>query len=186
MKTQIKYTLCYQTVTPESAEHGDFAEHGFMDESGNRFELEPGCHGKEAGKFKEDSTLTADGLRDLVDIAERFGILYHGDAGWAHNDGDEVTDCGTGGRTEYSLHVEQGRHWHHVMNALAVKPCARPDDENSRAMDAERSDLETPSDYPQDYNSAAQDLMDPLAERPLQSIYNYSTFSLDILEHSSP
>ena len=65
MKTQIKYTLCYQVVTPESAEHGDFSEHGFMDEHGNRFALqdEDGHH---PDTLKDNHELTADGIGELI------------------------------------------------------------------------------------------------------------------------
>lgn len=127
MKTQIRYTLCYQTVTPESAEEGDFAEHGFCDEHGNRFPWPGDRPTQDASKqFKEDNTLTADGIRALVYVAEQLGIQYHGDAAWAHSYGDEVSDYSTGERIEYSLHVEHDRHHYHVMRMLAVKPCARP------------------------------------------------------------
>lgn len=164
MKTQIKYTLCYQVVTPESAEHGDFAEHGFMDENGNRFKLEPECYGEEAGKFKEDNTLTADGLAALVYVAERHGIEYDGGADWA-NSIDPDIDYNTGEEATYSLHVENNRHWHHVMKALgktdmSQRELYRHKLQQAKAMEVERSDLGTPSDYPQDHNSAAQDLMD--------------------------
>lgn len=157
-RAQIKYTLCYQVVTPESAEHGDFSEHGFMDEHGNRFALqdEDGHH---PDTLKDNHELTADGIGDLIAVAERFGIEYLGDADWAHSHGEDI-DYTTGATTEYSLHVKHERHHYHVMKALDRQTVSRPNTKRTPPP-VEAMKGETPADYPQDYNSAAQDLMDP-------------------------
>lgn len=153
MKTQIKYTLCYQVVTPESAEHGDFSEHGFMNEHGSKF---PIILGREQGpEFHEENTLTADGLGDLIAVAERHGIEFHGDAHWAYSVDPDI-NYATGEETTYSLHVAHERHHYHVMKALDRNPKTKRTAPTVQAMKGE-----TPADYPQDYNSGAQDLMDP-------------------------
>lgn len=39
MSETTRVTITYQTVTPESAEHGDFADHGFVGDGGWRYSI---------------------------------------------------------------------------------------------------------------------------------------------------
>jgi len=119
---QIQYCITYSIVTPESAEHGDFDSHGFCDESANRFQMYDNLSSEENKRLGEECTLTADGIRDLISVAESFGIAYHGDADWAHSYGEEVLSYETGETIEYALHVDNPRQWHHIMKALTEKP----------------------------------------------------------------
>lgn len=119
---QIKYCLTFSTVTPESAEHGDHARRGFCDEYGNIFPMDPHVFGKDAEKIGAENTLTADGISDLIHVAESLGIAYHGDADWAHSHGEDVLSYETGETIEYSLHVDNDRQAYHVYKALTEKP----------------------------------------------------------------
>lgn len=114
---KIKYYICYSKVTQESVEVGDHSEHGYCDENFNEFQTEPDCIGEKAAVFHKENELIADGIRDLVNVAEKYGIYFQGDADWAHGD-REAIDYRTGEATEYSLHVDNSKHWHHVMKAL--------------------------------------------------------------------
>ncbi len=101
----MRYHLTYSTVTPESAEHGDHAEHGYCDENGNRFPMPEDCCGEEAGKFKEENTLTGS-LENILAVAERLGIdkkSIEYTSGWYFS-GYSVEDYSTGEEIEYCLH----------------------------------------------------------------------------------
>lgn len=119
---QIKYCLTFSTVTPESAEHGDYARSGYCDEQGNLFPMPDELWGEEARKFGEENTLIADGIEEIINVAESLGIAYHGDADWCHSYGEEVLSYESGETIEYCLHVDNGRQAEHVHKALAEKP----------------------------------------------------------------
>jgi len=119
---QIKYCITFSTVTPESAEHGDFDRSGYCDESGNLYPTDNSKFGEEARKEGEENTLIADGIQDIINVAESLGIAYHGDADWCHSYGEEVLSYETGETIEYCLHVDNDRQAYHVYKALEEKP----------------------------------------------------------------
>ena len=119
---QIKYCLTFSTVTPESAENGDSNQSGYCDQSGNLFPTDKSKFGEEARKEGEENTLIADGIRDIIQVADEFGIAYHGDADWCHSYGEDVLSYQDGETIEYCLHVDNGRQAEHVYKALAEKP----------------------------------------------------------------
>lgn len=119
---QIKYCLTFSTVTPESAEEGNFARNGYCDESGNLFPMPDDMWGEKAKKFGEENTLIADGIQDILNVAESLGISYHGDADWCHSCGEEVLSYEKGETIEYCLHVDDNRQSEHVYKALEEKP----------------------------------------------------------------
>ena len=93
---KIKYSITFTTITPESAEHGDFADTGFE---------------------VEDDT---DTLRDLLDIAENHGIVQN-----STNDLTEwfssnyvITDYSTGEEKQYCLHIKDISHRNRVAKYL--------------------------------------------------------------------
>lgn len=82
---KFEVSVTYSTVTPESAEEGDFADTGFV--------VEP-----------EPAT-----LEDVMSYAEEYGILPRTPGDWTDwwDSGFHVTDYGTGEETEYGLHVRR-------------------------------------------------------------------------------
>ena len=87
MKSQ--FTVTYSIVTPESAEHGDDAEHGFAAPGGWHFAIET------CGSI-EDNGLT---LREAVGM---MGCVEDCGRWFVETDGRE--DYKTGAVTTYSLH----------------------------------------------------------------------------------
>lgn len=105
----IKYRITYSTITPESAEIGDHAEHGFFEEGGWRYPMDSqgNCDG---GEYVEAET-----LRDLLDTMRTHGIYTCEGARWFYSD-YEVEDYSTGEVVQYSLHLapESERHFERI------------------------------------------------------------------------
>jgi hypothetical protein len=101
------FHVTFETVTPESAEQGDFAECGFMTPYG-REDLE-GKFGPEAGKVKAECALT---LAEAVEIfGDRFSKGYLGQYSASGSlDWPEFTTVSyrTGEEIRYSLHGPDG------------------------------------------------------------------------------
>ena len=99
-----RFRVTYETISPESAEHGDAAEHGYCTPRGWQFPID----------YLPDGTLTIGGApaspeeyAELdLDLKEAIGITGSGleDSGsWLSTvDGDQ--DYRTGEETRYSLH----------------------------------------------------------------------------------
>ncbi len=97
------FTMTYDKVTPESAEHGDTAENGWCLPGGWRHALrdDDGHHESvleeaKAGEFDQD----ADTLRELVDVLKEIGACHRsGDSFYGHpsemnpRDGSVETLC---------------------------------------------------------------------------------------------
>lgn len=81
---RLGFTLTYEIVTPESAEHGDAAECGFIDAHGSKCDERP-------------APLT---LRDV----ERVGFGCCEDSGDWFTETDSRENYATGESTRYSLH----------------------------------------------------------------------------------
>ena len=95
----ITIDFTYQTVTPESAEHGDFAEHGFITPGYWKYPLD------DSGDCKYERTIWGIGdLRGLIDFAHELGIQFHGFADWAESV-DPDRDYSDGSETFYAMHI---------------------------------------------------------------------------------
>lgn len=104
----------YQTVTPESAEHGDFADSGY--------------------EF-EDVSYT---FRELVDLIYHDGFIEpsifppkSGDDFWLSSD-YEIEDYSTGEEISYSIHLENKsprmlRYWFKAYEASRIRQQRRLD-----------------------------------------------------------
>ena len=91
----ITIDFCYQTVTPESAEHGDFDSHGFITPGYWKFDVDD----------YERTVWKIGDLRGLVDFAkDSLGICETGWADWACSVDPDI-DYATGESTEYSMHI---------------------------------------------------------------------------------
>jgi hypothetical protein len=87
-----KFTVTYEVVTPESAEHGDYAEIGFVT---------PGDWKQELSTVPDGDRSMEMSLREAVDL---FGVGACEDSGNWFNQCDCITDYRPGAETRYSLH----------------------------------------------------------------------------------
>ena len=102
----MKYSICYQTVTSESSEHDDFADHGYFNHGGWGFSLNDENVMED---IKENPDLYViplkrGELRGLIDQVQSLGIAYHGDFDWAYSIGPDI-DYRTGEEKTYSFHI---------------------------------------------------------------------------------
>ena len=118
MSNTIKIQMTYSTVTPESAEHGDYADHGFAEPGGWRYSVaneafEERCKRDGRDKALADMTpapMEFDSVEDAVAELERHGPFEPSswptvsEHTWLTGPADE--DYSTGESTEYSFHVE--------------------------------------------------------------------------------
>ncbi len=91
-----KFHVTYEIVTPESAEHGDAAERGFVLPGGWHEELPAHVFGEEAGKIKDECGLSLREAVDLVSLVE--------DSGHCFTEIDERQNYNTGESEIRSLH----------------------------------------------------------------------------------
>ena len=90
----ITIDFCYQTVTPESAEHGDFDSHGF---------ITPGYWKYDVDNYERNQWKLGD-LSGLVSFAQSLGICDDSGSDWIQSvDGD--INYSTGESTTYSMHI---------------------------------------------------------------------------------
>ena len=94
--------FCYSTVTPESAENGDFEEHGFYMPGGWRF---PITHTEEDAENRRECTFTLKDFDSVISTARNLGITEHEGANWFYSH-SSVEDYSTGEEVEYTLHIE--------------------------------------------------------------------------------
>lgn len=101
----IKASFCYQTVTPESAECGDFAEHGWITPGMWQYPLqdEEGYHREVVDQASAGDFDITD-LSEIVSFARSLGINDN-TGGWFQSTDPDV-DYQSGGDTTYSLHIE--------------------------------------------------------------------------------
>lgn len=93
------FTITYDIVTPDSAEHGDVAEMGFVDARDNLCELQPHMCGPDAAAFKAQFGLR---LRDAVEL---IGCVETDAAMESYYETDGRSDYRTGAETRYALHL---------------------------------------------------------------------------------
>ena len=100
-----KFTITYQTVTHESAEHGDFSEHGWIMPGYWQFPLEDedGYHDTTLNEAKSGEFDLS--LSDAVSFAKDLGIYDNSGSSWFQSVDPDV-DYHTGEDTTYALHVE--------------------------------------------------------------------------------
>ncbi len=91
----ITVDFTYQTVTPESAEHGGFDSHGF---------IEPGMWKHDVDDYERNEWERGD-LAGLVSFARSLGIQQHPDADLFYSADYTVTDYCTGESTQYAMHI---------------------------------------------------------------------------------
>ena len=89
----ITIDFTYQTVTPESAEHGDFDSSGF---------ITPGMWKYEVSNYDRVEYERGD-LAGLIDFARSLGIMSDGDSFYSV-DPDE--NYQTGESTTYGMHID--------------------------------------------------------------------------------
>jgi hypothetical protein len=102
----MKASFTYQTVTQESAERGDYSEHGWVLPGMWKYALqdEDGYHENvldEAKRGEFDLT----GLGEIVSFAQSLGVCTGEGADWFYSVDDDM-DYETGERTQYCLHLE--------------------------------------------------------------------------------
>ena len=107
------YAFTYQTVTPESAEHGDYDDHGFYDPNGGwKFSLndpDTAEHVQSDRHEYEHTVLHYGELKHAIEQAQHLGICEASDShigtGTWFTSIDPDVDYATGEDTTYSFHV---------------------------------------------------------------------------------
>ena len=91
----ITIDFTFQTVTPESAEHGDFDSHGFIEPGGWKYD------GALMDEYKRNVWQPGD-LAGLINYAQSLGIIFDGDNAYSV---DPDIDYATGESTQYGMHI---------------------------------------------------------------------------------
>jgi hypothetical protein len=94
---RLSFSITYQTITPESAEYGEFDEDGFVFE-----DIEP------------------DDIRDLISLIDNYRCFdwsCSDNSGWLSSD-SEVSDDATMEEIIYSLHANNSRSARYLAIAL--------------------------------------------------------------------
>lgn len=93
----ITIDFTYQVITPESAEHGDIAEHGFMTPGMWTYPMDA------AGKCDYERNVWSLGdLSGLISFAQSLGICSDGDSFYSVDPDFNYTD---GSETTYGMHL---------------------------------------------------------------------------------
>lgn len=101
----------YSTVTPESAEHGDCSDGGFLHE-GNEYSMnEPEtCADILANPGDYETTYKADEIEDIIDAAAQLGVDIDAEGvragGSFYGEGEGDIDYRTGETTTYVVHIK--------------------------------------------------------------------------------
>jgi hypothetical protein len=127
MSNTIKILMTYDTVTPESAEEGDFADHGFAAPGGWEFSIadeafEARCERDGREKALADMTPAPeefDSIEEAIDFLKDYGpfeascypTCNNGHCWVTQADGD--TDYSTGAVTRLSFHLKDVDHATH-------------------------------------------------------------------------
>ena len=87
MRRYIKYSICYATITPESAEFGEYSDSGFIEKD------------------------TEGTLSEFIADVEQYGCFYTSNSdgsGWLHSDWDydgKRDSIKIGEQISYSMHI---------------------------------------------------------------------------------
>ena len=99
-----KFRVCYEIVTPESAEHGDYAEAGYTMPGGWKYPI----HGPGTGFNNENAKDSQYGVFDL-DLRQAIEMMsICEDVGGYFVECDSRHNYQTGAETRYSLHFANG------------------------------------------------------------------------------
>ena len=100
-----KFSITYQTVTPESAEQGDYSQHGWIMPGYWQYPLadDDGQHDDVLEQAKSGEFDLS--LSEAVSFAQSLGIYDNSGSSWFQSV-DPDQDYQTGEDTFYSLHVE--------------------------------------------------------------------------------
>ena len=102
----MKASFTYQIVTEESAENGDFAEHGWILPGRWEFPLQDDDgHHEDILAQARSGEFDLTGLSEVVSFAKSLGIYTGKGADWFYSVDDDL-DCSTGERRSYCLHLE--------------------------------------------------------------------------------
>lgn len=97
--TRARFHVTYEIVTPESAEHADAAERGFVDADGRQHELPADMCGADAAAFMARFALTMRQAANLFGFRECME-----DSGRWFTQADSSVDYSTGAETRMSFH----------------------------------------------------------------------------------
>ena len=100
----ITIDFTYQTVTPESAEHGDFDEHGFILPGMWKFPTKYDNDGKLIDNYTRVAWERGN-LAGFIDFARSLGITANADADWFYSVDPDI-DYQTGSETQYAMHID--------------------------------------------------------------------------------
>ena len=93
----ITIDFTYEKITPESAEHGDFADHGFIAPGFWKYPMD--SNGKTG--YNRNTWAIGD-LAGLITFASSLGICFDGDS---LRSVDPDCDYATGEDTYYAMHI---------------------------------------------------------------------------------
>jgi hypothetical protein len=97
--TRARFHVTYEIVTPESAEHADAAERGYVDAEGRQHELPADMFGAEAAAFKARFSLTMRQAANLFGFRECME-----DAGRWFQQADSSADYKSGAETRMAFY----------------------------------------------------------------------------------
>ena len=102
---KLTWTVCYDIVTYESAEHGDFAEHGYCVDGGWKYPLNNADYPTTLEDAKNGVFDRRGSYADMHRDAEKYGVSLNPDADWLYSV-DPEENYQTGENTTYSLHIQ--------------------------------------------------------------------------------
>ena len=91
----ITIDFTYQTVTPESAKHGDFDSHGFITSGHWKYDVD---------NYERQQWKLGD-LASFIDFARSLGICTNEGADWFYSVDDDI-NYRTGETTQYAMHID--------------------------------------------------------------------------------
>ena len=101
----IKASFCYQTVTHESAEQGDYSEQGWITPGMWEFPLQDdNGHHNDVLEQAQSGDFDVTNLSEIVSFAQSLGISENS-GNWLSSVDPDI-DYQTGEDTTYSLHIE--------------------------------------------------------------------------------
>lgn len=132
----VSYSITYDIVTPESAEHGDAAERGYWMPGGWHYSAHL-PRGMSYREWADQHDIEADDIRELAQRAIYGGYHCNGEAspGWltwgGESDDTATTECGAHGIETRYLHPESLTPAEWALVCEWVKAGRVPDDANS-------------------------------------------------------
>jgi hypothetical protein len=94
-----KFHVTYDIITPESAEHADAAERGFIDTRGRHVDLPDGVCGEPAGAIMGACGLS---LRQAI---EEISCVHDGGDGYSYYEADPRCNYRTGHEESRAFHL---------------------------------------------------------------------------------